>query len=671
MPRPFSDIWLHFIKDSKKYNSSHYLAKCRYCFQANQSDPSIPVIEMRGVKEILQKHLDSCGHYKKIDQSSITKKRDNEQKPMTTNSSILTYTGRAMSINEKAVANQLLLEAFIDANIPFSVTENAQFRKWVNYLCPNYKMPCRKTLANTVLDEVYHQVLTNNDELLGREKYGLTLMVDGWNNIRRNHLLVFSAMSCSRSLFLISQENVSRDLQNANFLAAKMLEVIDRENPPNGVKSNYVAIVTDSASAFVAAKKQVQKKHPTLVILPCFVHIWHLLCGQILKLHWFKNSVELAVKLIIWIRRNPKFESHLHQVQLEREGKFVEILLPGQTRWGSYRDAFQRILRLQWYILQSLKEVPQPEDGSFRVPKGIAVLEDSFWQGLQVVTKLLDILTASLRRLESNKTTIADVCSEFIHCFNDLSKDDLYQSFLNPTRGAVRASVLACVEKRWSKLDYKLLLVSYILLPTNRKSLLFLTRPRLAQIACQIFDQIFGQKAATLWQELKIYFSNLFPFDDNTICQFSKSPVEYYSFISEEAPELAKLSIRLLSITPHSAALEQTFSLMGAVHNKGRNRLLDDRVYKITAIKRSRLLSTENSSELAHQTSSQSDMDDFVDHEQAFDEFTNVGVDPEELPAIVQRTLGAEEDEWLECLSDMEIDSSNELQITLKDLTTE
>ena len=67
--------------------------------------------------------------------------------------------------------------------LPFTVTENSLFREWIRNLNPSFKLPCRKDLANKLLDKAYEELKIKIDEKIKESKRALTLVSEGWTNI--------------------------------------------------------------------------------------------------------------------------------------------------------------------------------------------------------------------------------------------------------------------------------------------------------------------------------------------------------------------------------------------------------------------------------------------------------------------------------------------------------
>jgi len=74
-------------------------------------------------------------------------------------------------------------------------------------------------------------------------------------------------------------------------------------------------------------------------------------------------------------------------------------------------------------------------------------------------------------------------------------------------------------------------------------------------------------------QESLAYKENLFPFNESSLLELEKTPLNYWSFLSDSVPELSQVATKLFSICVNSASCERLFSSMGFLHTKRRNKL--------------------------------------------------------------------------------------------------
>lgn len=76
--------------------------------------------------------------------------------------------------------------------------------------------------------------------------------------------------------------------------------------------------------------------------------------------------------------------------------------------------------------------------------------------------------------------------------------------------------------------------------------------------------------------ECKNHFSTAGQIDDN--------PRRFWRLMSQPAPQLSAIALRLLSITVHSAAVERLFSAFGNMATKRRSKLKAQRLFKMAQV---------------------------------------------------------------------------------------
>lgn len=62
---------------------------------------------------------------------------------------------------------------------PFSIVEDKEFRKLLNMLSPNYIIPSRKTVSNSLLPQMYEMVVQRVKDKL-KNVTAVCLTTDGW-----------------------------------------------------------------------------------------------------------------------------------------------------------------------------------------------------------------------------------------------------------------------------------------------------------------------------------------------------------------------------------------------------------------------------------------------------------------------------------------------------------
>lgn len=88
-------------------------------------------------------------------------------------------TGSKAGFQNKPQIDELLGLMIFGCNLPFTIVESVHFISFVNALDPNYKIPCRQTVASSILDKCYFNAQAR-ERCQQTEK--ATLISDGWKN---------------------------------------------------------------------------------------------------------------------------------------------------------------------------------------------------------------------------------------------------------------------------------------------------------------------------------------------------------------------------------------------------------------------------------------------------------------------------------------------------------
>jgi hypothetical protein len=75
---------------------------------------------------------------------------------------------------------------------PFSLVEDAEFRRFVQMLCPGYQIPSRKTLTNS-LTPILHQPTVRKVKVTLDVATAVCLTADGWTSVNNNSFLAITA----------------------------------------------------------------------------------------------------------------------------------------------------------------------------------------------------------------------------------------------------------------------------------------------------------------------------------------------------------------------------------------------------------------------------------------------------------------------------------------------
>jgi hypothetical protein len=133
----------------------------------------------------------------------------------------------------------------------FSLVEDAEFRRFIEMLCPGYQIPSRKTLTNSLIPILYQTTVMKVKATLDVAT-AVCLTADGWTSGNNNSFLAITAH------FLDEERNMCFSLLgcvefNEKHAAADIAEMLHETAREWKIDYKTVGIVTDNAANAVSA----------------------------------------------------------------------------------------------------------------------------------------------------------------------------------------------------------------------------------------------------------------------------------------------------------------------------------------------------------------------------------------------------------------------------------
>jgi len=297
--------------------------------------------------------------------------------------------------------------------------------KWVPGL---KKTPTRGDLSGPVLQRAFSDTRAATMKPYECGVYS-SMQVDGYKSRAGNKVMGVLAVNVSRT-----SDKVDLDLRRAADItgvaetADLIFETIDgdiercvadgllarpgQEAESRSKLSVLVAVVSDSASFNVAAKRRLRVKYSTLFIVACYAHQLNLLSGNIIT-HTSMRAVTATASLVVALfSRSTKYMGMLQKLVIALLGKPLKFEKKGDTRWYSHHAMVRRILQLKVPLVQFGND--NFMDADLRhTSNGPAVLDAlhswQFWERLEVLRSLLKPIVVELGIIESRASNLADV----------------------------------------------------------------------------------------------------------------------------------------------------------------------------------------------------------------------------------------------------------------------
>ncbi|CAB4377621.1 unnamed protein product [Rhizophagus irregularis] len=327
-----------------------------------------------------------------------------------------------LSTAENQKFHHLILRVTISCGFPLNWVNNSEVIELFKFLNSEIKLPDRKTLSNKILGDAVEELDKTMLEKLKLDRIGVTMSFNGWTNVCEQELMGTVLVTSDGQPFAWQAKDISCECATTTEVMSKTEGMISEINK---MKITLLAIVTDSAPAYNAARKRLRIQYRNIVFLPCFAHQINLCVEDIFKaLPDFKLTSDQALKLAAYFKNaNHKyFIGQLRNIQKEIYGKYIQPAIPGDTRWNSYLNCCQSLISTK-EALRSLAAKFEPSISSKRCratePLAISreiysiIMDDTFWELLTTLEFLLDPYCHVLNILQTDKARLHEV----LHCF--------------------------------------------------------------------------------------------------------------------------------------------------------------------------------------------------------------------------------------------------------------
>ncbi|KAK1368727.1 hypothetical protein POM88_034819 [Heracleum sosnowskyi] len=242
------------------------------------------------------------------------------------------------SPNEKSIADSfkliechsvdLLVEKALCANdIPFNVLRSPDFIamiKGVNHAPKDYKPPSYDKARTSLLDECKRDIEKNLAPM--KDTWfvnGISIVSDGWTNIKDKPLINVIAANSRGSMFLYA-ENFEGIEKSGKAITTFLLKAVEEIGP-----SNVLQIVTDNAANCKLAGKEIEKDFVT-------------------KFSWIEDTHKMAKDVIKF------FKNHGTTLALFRANSALELLKVTKTRFASHYILLRRISKCREALATSV-----------------------------------------------------------------------------------------------------------------------------------------------------------------------------------------------------------------------------------------------------------------------------------------------------------------------------
>ena len=244
-------------------------------------------------------------------------------------------------------------------------------------------------------------------------------MSDCWMDGKQRSITNFLVNSPSGTVFI-------RSLDTSSFAkdAKKLFEMLDALVEELG-EENVVQVVTDSASAYVLAGTMLENKRPRLFWSPCAAHLIDLMLQDIGEGPSFKDTIEKAKKVTVYIYR--------HGVLLSMFRRFTdgrELVRAGVTRFATSFLTLKRFQELKIPIRELFASKDWAEcnfastnDG--KLVENIILADVNFWKAIKYCLSCVVPIYKILRLMDGD----VKPAMGYIYEAMDRAKEQIKENF--------------------------------------------------------------------------------------------------------------------------------------------------------------------------------------------------------------------------------------------------
>ena len=175
--------------------------------------------------------------------------------------------------------------AFYRGNWAFShFDDNPEALIALDMMRPGYKPPNRKEIGGTLLHNEYNKSVDRSKKLYAASIY-LSIVTDGWRNIRHEHLTNIVITTPKPVLHKIVDDSLMT--KTGEYLSVAVIEAIALFSA-----EKIAGVVTDNAANMKKMWSFIQLKHPHVICVPCAAHTLNLAFTDIFEIPAFKIQFE-------------------------------------------------------------------------------------------------------------------------------------------------------------------------------------------------------------------------------------------------------------------------------------------------------------------------------------------------------------------------------------------
>lgn len=339
------------------------------------------------------------------------------------------FLNRKLELTTKQKIDENLMLLFIKDLQPFSIVEDYGFKNFVNALNPDYQLPSKKFISNSMLQAAYEEAYKDTKEQLEEAK-AITLTTDCWTSRNTENFLAITAHFITKDFQL---KNVLLDcrsfgeLHTSKNLAYELRMVVREWNIENKI---LIIISDNTAHICKAIKEDLQLKH-----FGCYAHTINLIVNDSLKQI---TKILVKVKVIISHFKRSSFAAAKlleQQKSLKGEANPKKLIQDIDTRWNSTYYMVERFIYLEEPIRTTIDLLP--------INKDLPIISPEEWQFLNEIVRILKPMETLTNFISGQNyltaSSVIVLTDGLIHTYENLT----HQRFMPDAKQLIRSIIIA------------------------------------------------------------------------------------------------------------------------------------------------------------------------------------------------------------------------------------
>ncbi|XP_045483055.1 zinc finger BED domain-containing protein 4-like [Harmonia axyridis] len=297
------------------------------------------------------------------------------------------------------------------------MVEDWGFRKFISALNPNYQLPSKFVISNTLLPPIYEECVHSIRNIINSGKT-FCITTDAWTSIDTVSYVSITAhfidenfdlksilLECSTCDSSHSSENLSAELRR-----------VTREW---GIERKVIFAVSDNTANIQKAIQDIGWKH-----IGCLAHTINLLVKDALKNEDIQKTIDKVREIVNHFDRSDILCEKLLKYQ-ENVGKTpLELLLEVPNRWNSTFDMLQRFIILEEAVKSTAGDI-----------KKLPVLTVTEWNIIKELCQILEPFEEATKYLSRenycSSSLMIPICNGLKNILEGLLRKKLSETVTN------------------------------------------------------------------------------------------------------------------------------------------------------------------------------------------------------------------------------------------------